>query len=178
MAAGLPVENGSEAHQLMHQMAQDAIRITMEINNRYHTPEELRVLFSELWGIEIPEGFAMFPPFNTDCGKNTHIGERLFMNSGCKFQDQGGIFIDDDCLLGHNVTLCTINHNPDPDQRGDMSFAPIRIEDKAWIGANATVLQGVTIGEGAIVAAGAVVTKDVAPRTVVGGIPAKFIKNV
>ena len=169
MAEGLPVENGSEAHLLMHQMAQEAIRITMEINSRYHTPEELRTLFSELWGIEVPESFSMFPPFNTDCGKNTHIGERLFLNSGCKFQDQGGIFIGDDCLLGHNVTLCTINHNPDPDHRGDMSFAPIRIEDKVWIGANATVLQGVTIGEGAIVAAGAVVTKDVAPRTVVGG---------
>ena len=178
MAEGLPVENGSEAHLLMHQMAQEAIRITMEINNRYHTPEELRTLFSELWGIEVPESFAMFPPFNTDCGKNTHIGARLFMNSGCKFQDQGGIFIGNDCLLGHNVTLCTINHNPDPDHRGDMSFAPIRIEDKVWIGANVTVLQGVTIGEGAIVAAGAVVSKDVAPRTIVGGVPAKFIKNV
>ena len=178
MADGLPVENGSEAHLLMHQMAQESIRITMEINNRYHSPEELRTLFSELWGIEVPESFSMFPPFNTDCGKNTHIGERLFMNCGCKFQDQGGIFIGDDCLLGHNVTLCTINHNPDPDHRGDMSFATIRIEDKVWIGANATVLQGVTIGEGAIVAAGAVVTKDVAPRTVVGGVPAKFIKKI
>ena len=178
MAAGLPVENGSEAHLLMHQMAQDAIRITMEINNRYHTPEELRVLFSELWGIEIPEGFAMFPPFNTDCGKNTHIGERLFMNSGCKFQDQGGIFIGNDCLLGHNVTLCTINPNLSPERRGDMPFKPIHIEDKVWLGANATILQGVTIGEGAVVAAGAVVTKDVAPRTVVGGAPAKLIKSI
>lgn len=178
MAAGLPVENGSEAHLLMHQMAQDAIRITMEINNRYHTPEELRVLFSELWGIEIPEGFAMFPSFNTDCGKNTHIGERLFMNSGCKFQDQGGIFIGNDCLLGHNVTLCTISHNLAPEHRGDMTFKPIHIEDKVWVGANATILQGVTIGEGAIVAAGAVVTKDVAPRTVVGGVPAKHIKSI
>lgn len=178
IAAGKPVEAGSEAHQLMHQMAQDAIRITMEINNKYHTPKELRALFSELWGIEVPESFAMFPPFNTDCGKNTHIGERLFMNSGCKFQDQGGIFIGNDCLLGHNVTLCTINHNPGPDRRGDMEFKPIRIEDKVWLGANVTVCPGVTIGEGAIVAAGAVVTKDVAPRTVVGGVPAKNIKTI
>lgn len=178
IADGLPVENGSEAHLLMHQMSQEAIRLTMEINNKYHTPEELRRLFSELWAIDVPETFSMFPPFNTDCGKNTHIGERLFMNSGCKFQDQGGIFIGNDCLLGHNVTLCTINHNPDPDHRGDMIFAPIHIEDKVWIGANATILQGVTIGEGAIVAAGAVVTKNVAPRTIVGGVPARFIKNI
>lgn len=178
IAAGNPVVAGSPAHLFMHEMSQEAIRISMEINNKYHTPEELRALFSELWGIEVPESFAMFPPFNTDCGKNTHIGERLFMNSGCKFQDQGGIFIGNDCLLGHNVTLCSINHNPDPDRRGDMEFKPIRIEDKVWLGANVTVCPGVTIGEGAIVAAGAVVTKDVAPRTVVGGVPAKYIKGI
>ena len=178
IAAGNPVGNGSEVHLFMHQMAQEAIRITMEINNKYHTPEELREVFSKLWDIEVPETFGMFPPFNTDCGKNTHIGERVFINSGCKFQDQGGIFIGNDCLIGHNATLCTINHNPDPEHRGGMTFKPIRIEDKVWIGANVTILQGVTIGEGAIVAAGAVVTKDVEPRTVVGGVPAKFIKKV
>ena len=97
---------------------------------------------------------------------------------GCKFQDQGGIFIGKDCLIGHNATLCTINHNPNPEHRGDMTFKSIRIEDKVWLGANVTILQGVTIGEGAIVAAGAVVTTDVAPRTVVGGVPAKFIKKI
>ena len=178
IAAGNSVVSGSEAHLFMHEMSQEAIRITMEINNHYHTPEELRTLFSDLWGIEVPDGFGIFPPFNTDCGKNTHIGERVFINSGCKFQDQGGIFIGNDCLIGHNATLCTINHNPDPDHRGDMEFKPIHIEDKVWLGANTTICPGVTIGEGAIVAAGAVVTKDVAPRTVVGGIPAKFIKKL
>ena len=178
IGAGNPVENGSEPHLFMHRMAQEAIRIIMEINNKYHTPEELRKLFSDLWDIDVPETFGMFPPFNTDCGKNTHIGERVFINSGCKFQDQGGIFIGNDCLIGHNATLCTINHNPDPEHRGGMTFKPIRIEDKVWIGANVTILQGVTIGEGAIVAAGAVVTKDIEPRTVVGGVPAMFIKKV
>ena len=178
IASGQPVVAGSEAHLLMHEMAQEAIRITMEINNKYHTPEELRNLFSQLWQIDVPESFAMFPPFNTDCGKNTQIGERVFINSGCKFQDQGGIFIGNDCLIGHNATLCTINHNPEPEHRADMVFKPIRICDKVWLGANVTICPGVTIGEGAVVAAGAVVTKDVAPRTVVGGVPARFIKKV
>ncbi|MCQ2208055.1 MAG: sugar O-acetyltransferase [Paludibacteraceae bacterium] len=178
IAAGRPVENGSPAHLFMHQMSQEAIRITMEINNKYHTPEELRALLSELWGIRVPDSVGMFPPFNTDCGKNTEIGERTFINSGCKFQDQGGIRIGNDCLIGHNATLCTINHNPDPEHRGDMVFKPIVIEDKVWLGANVTILPGVTIGEGAIVAAGAVVAKNVTPRTIVGGVPAKFIKKI
>ena len=97
---------------------------------------------------------------------------------GCKFQDQGGIHIGDDCLIGHNATLCTINHDLNPDRRGDMTFKPIRIGDKVWLGSNVTVLQGVTIGDGAVVAAGAVVTRDVAPYTIVGGIPARFLKEV
>lgn len=178
MAAGLPVEAGSEAHMLMHQMAQEALRITMQLNNKYHEPHEVRQLLAELWGIDVPESLGMFPPFSTDFGKNTTVGERVFINAGCKFQDQGGISIGNDCLIGHNVTLCTINHDPCPERRADMVFRPIRIADKVWIGANATVLPGVTIGEGAIIAAGAVVTKDVAPRTVVGGVPAKVIKTV
>ena len=120
----------------------------------------------------------MFPPFYTDFGKNTVVGERTFINAGCKFQDQGGIFIGNDCLIGHNATLCTINHAQDPDRRGDMEFHPIRIEDKVWLGANVTILPGVTISEGAIVAAGAVVTRDVAARTVVGGVPAKVFKKI
>lgn len=178
MAAGLPVAEGSEAHQLMHRLSQEALRITAEINGSYHAPEELRRLLAELWGHEVPDSIRLFPPFGTDCGKNTWVGERTFINMGARFQDQGGIFIGSDCLIGHNATFCTINHHPDPDRRGDMTFRPIRIENKVWIGANVTLLQGVTVGEGAIVAAGAVVTRDVAPRTVVGGVPARFIKRV
>ena len=176
MNAGLPVENGSDVHLMMHQLSQEALCITAEINSKYHTPEELHRQLVELWGHDFPASVGMFPPFYTDCGKNTWVGERTFINMGCKFQDQGGIFIGNDCLIGHNATLCTINHAFDPDHRGDMTFKPIRIEDKVWFGANVTVLQGVTIGEGAIVAAGAVVTKDVPPRTVVGGIPAKLLR--
>lgn len=178
MAQGLPVEAGSEAHQLMHQLSQEALRITACINGQYHTPDQLHHLLEELWGHAVDASVAMFPPFHTDCGKNTYVGARTFINMGCKFQDQGGIFIGEDCLLGHNATLCTINHNPDPEHRGDMTFKPIRIEDKVWVGANATILQGVTIGYGSIVAAGAVVTRDVPPMTVVGGVPAKVIKHL
>ena len=103
---------------------------------------------------------------------------RVFINSGCKFQDQGGITIGDDVLVGHNCVIATLNHVMDPDRRADMVPAPVKIGDKVWIGANVTILQGVTIGEGAVIAAGAVVNKDVPPRTVVGGLPAKVIKTI
>ena len=95
--------------------------------------------------------FGLFPPFYTDCGKNIHIGKRVFINMGCKFQDQGGIFVDDGALIGHNVVLATLNHDRRPEARSSMIPAPIHIGKHVWIGANATVLPGVTIGDGAIV---------------------------
>ena len=168
----------SAEHGFMHKAAQDAIRITMEINSSYHTPDELRALLSQLTGTEIDSSVGLFPPIYTDYGKNLHIGKNVFINMGCKFQDQGGIFIGNGTLIGHNCVMATINHDQDPANRGSMTFKPIRIGDDVWIGANVTITPGVTIGNGAIIAAGAVVTKDVSPRTLVGGIPAKFIKKI
>ena len=96
---------------------------------------------------------------------------------GCKFQDQGGIFIEDGVLIGHNVVLATLNHAMSPKDRGSMIPSPIHIGKNVWIGSNSTILPGITIGDGAIVAAGAVVTKNVPENTVVGGVPAKIIKR-
>ena len=175
---GKTVEGGSEMHQFMHGVSQEAIRICAEMNAMYHTPEELAALFAELTGRPTPEGFALFPPFNSDCGKNIHLGENVFINSGCKFQDQGGIYIGDRSLIGHNVVLATLNHSLDPAKRSSLEPAPIHIEEDVWIGSNATVLPGVRIGRGAVVAAGAVVTKDVPAMTIVGGVPAKPIKKI
>ena len=115
-------------------------------------------------------------PFYTDCGRNIHIGKNVFINAGSKFQDQGGIFIEDGTLIGHNAVLATINHMEDPEKRTGMIFQPIHIEKNVWLGANVTVLPGVTIGKGSIIAAGAVVTKDVPEYAVVGGVPAKILK--
>lgn len=175
---GHSIEAGTPAHMAMHGLSRRALRITSEINGAYHTPDELRGLMSELTGRKLDNSFGLFPPFYTDCGLNTIIGERTFINMGCKFQDWGGIAIGSDCLIGHNCTICTVNHAQDPDRRGDMAFHRVTIADKVWIGANVTILPGVTIGRGAIVAAGAVVTKDVAPMTVVAGVPARTIKII
>ena len=176
--SGKPVQGGSEAHLFMHGVSQEALRITAEINGSYHTPEELRALFSRLIGRPVDETFGLFPPFYTDCGKNIHIGKNVFLNMGCKFQDQGGIYIDDGALIGHNVVLATLNHAMSPKDRGTMIPKPIHIGKNVWIGANATVLPGVTIGDGAIVAAGAVVTRDVPDHAIVGGVPAKVMRTI
>ncbi|MDE7414409.1 MAG: sugar O-acetyltransferase [Muribaculaceae bacterium] len=178
MNSGEVIPGGSPIHAKMHELSQEAIRITMEINNSYHTHEEIINLMSELTGEKVHESLGLFPPFYTDCGKNIHLGKRVFINSGCKFQDQGGIFIGDDVLIGHNCVIATLNHVMDPDRRADMIPAPVNIGNKVWIGANVTILQGVTIGEGAIIAAGAVVNKSVPSRSVVGGIPAKVLKQI
>ncbi len=176
--SGKPVEGSSEAHLFMHGVSQEALKITAEINGSYHAPEELRALFSQLIGQPVDESFALFPPFHTDCGKNIHIGKNVFLNMGCKFQDQGGIYIGDGALIGHNVVLATLNHAMSPSRRGTMVPAPIRIGKNVWIGSNAAILPGVTIGDGAIVAAGAVVTRDVPENAIVGGVPAKVIRHL
>lgn len=160
------------------ELFQEAIKISMELNNRYHTPEELREIMGRLTGKNIDASFRLFPPFYTDFGKNISIGKDVFINSGCHFQDQGGITIGDGALIGHNVVLATINHDLIPGNGRKNHYAPITIGRNVWVGSNATILPGVTIGEWAVVAAGAVVTKDVPPYTVVGGTPAKFIKKV
>ncbi|WP_165249002.1 DapH/DapD/GlmU-related protein [Adlercreutzia sp. ZJ141] len=178
LLAGETVEAGSEMHLMMHDMSQDAIRICMDINGTYHAPGELAALMSELTGRPVPEGFALFPPFNADCGKNIFLGKNVFINSGCKFQDQGGIYLSDGCLIGHNVVLATLNHHLDPAQRGSMVPKSIRLGSDVWVGSGAIILPGITIGDGAVVAAGAVVTKDVAARTVVAGNPARVIKRI
>ena len=176
--SGKMVQGGSDAHLFMHGVSQEALRITAEMNSRYHEPEELRALFSQLIGRPVDESFGLFPPFYTDCGKNIHIGKRVFINMGCKFQDQGGIFVGDGTLIGHNVVLATLNHAKTPKDRSSMLPAAIHIGKNVWIGANATILPGVTIGDGAIVAAGAVVTRNVPENTIVGGIPANIIGTV
>ena len=109
---------------------------------------------------------------------NLVFGKGVFVNGGCSFQDQGGITVGDCTLIGHQVTVATINHDMDPDMRGSMTLLPVSIGSNVWIGDHATILPGVTIGDGSVIAAGAVVTKDVPPMTVVAGVPARPMRRV
>ena len=168
----------SEVGIKMHLMTQEAMKITNLMNNKYLPPAELRKYMSVLIGQEVDEGFGLFPPFYTNCGKNIHLGKNVFINSGCHFQDQGGIYIGDGTFIGHNVVLATLNHDLNPNSRGDMWPKPIHLGKKVWIGSGAIVLPGVTIGDNSVIAAGSVVTKNVPENSVYGGNPAKLIKKI
>lgn len=176
--SGQTIPAGSPHHVAMHAASQHALRITAELNGRYHSPDEVRALMTDLTGDQVPESFTLFPPFSADFGRNIRFGEDVFVNSGCRFQDQGGIDIGDGSLIGHNAVITTLNHDISPSRRADMHPAPVVIGRGVWFGANVTVLPGVSIGDGAVVGAGAVVTKDVPPHAVVVGVPARQVSTV
>ncbi len=173
-----PANKNPERLDFFRELCQDSRRIEMELNTSYHTPEEIVEIMSRLTRRAVDPTFRLFPPFYADFGKNILFGKNVFINSNCHFQDQGGITIGDGVMIGHNVVLATATHDLAPSKSRKLHYKPIVIDENAWIGSNAVILQGVTIGKWAVVAAGAVVTKDVEPYTVVGGIPAKFIRKV
>jgi acetyltransferase-like isoleucine patch superfamily enzyme len=176
--AGETIVGSSPLHEVMHTTSQDALRITGELNSSYHEPARVRGLLADLIGKPVDASVTVFPPLYADFGKNLTIGERVFINAGCKFQDQGGIVIGDDCLIGHNSVFATLNHDLDPAKRTDLHPAPIVVGQNVWIGANVTVLPGVTIGDNAVVAAACVVTKDVPANTIVVGSPARVVRDL
>ncbi len=176
MASGKLVEE--KMLKIFHKLSQEALKITMELNNKYHSEAEIVDLFSRLTGKSVDISFRLFPPFHTDCGKNITVGKNVFINSCCKFQDQGGIVIGNGVLIGHNVTLATLNHDERPQFRQNIYPKPIKIGNNVWIGSNATVLQGVTIGDGAIIGANALVTHNVPENTIVAGVPARILRKV
>lgn len=173
----LPIE-GDEMYDLMMNINDESRQIMAELNGKYHNSDEIRKLFSQLIGQPVDDTFTMFPPFYTDFGKNINVGKNVFINSCRCFQDQGGITIGDNTLIGHNVILATLNHDFSPSKRSILHPSPIVIGKNVWIGSRATILSGVTIGDGAIVAAGSVVTKNVLSNKVVASVPAKVIKDV
>ena len=99
--AGNPIKGeDKDLHTLLTKCSYEAQRITLELNNSYHTKEEIVKIFEELIGEKIDPSFMCFPPFYTDFGKNIHFGKNVFLNTGCSFQDRGGITIGDGSLLG------------------------------------------------------------------------------
>lgn len=178
MATDKVLHSGSEVNEAMVAVSEETGRLCARLNSGVYTKEQIREQMSWIVDQELDEGFSLFLPFTSDFGKNITIGKNVFINAGCRFQDQGHITIGDHSLIGHNVVLATINHDYHPLRRSTMYLKPIVLKERTWIGSNATILPGVTVGENAIVAAGAVVTKSVEPNTIVGGNPARFIAHI
>jgi acetyltransferase-like isoleucine patch superfamily enzyme len=141
--------------------------------------EEIRKSFEELTGKPVGESFTLIPPFYTDYGLNITVGRAVFIGYQCAFTGHAAIDIADQVMIAHRVNLVTAGHPVELDKRRRYITAePITIETNVWIGAAATILPGVTIGAGSVVAAGAVVTHDVPPATLVAGVPATVIRHL
>lgn len=177
--AGIPIRLDDVDYPKIKEIIFRAQQLISRINNSPNLGfNEVRELFAELTGEIVHESFTLWPPFYTDFGRNIRVGKNVFVNHACTFMDRGGITIEDDVLIGPKVNLITTGHPISPADRKATISNPIVIKKNAWLGAGVTVMPGVVIGENSIVAAGAVVTKDVPQNAIVAGVPAKVIKTI
>lgn len=174
---GGPVRSDEPDYYKVNDIVTRTLKLIQELNSS-DTSNGVRGILSQIIGNEVDKSTILFPPFYTNFGKFTTIGKEVFINHACSFLDMGGITIEDNVLIGPKVNLITESHPINPNDRRALVTKPITIKKNVWIGAGATILPGVTIGKNAIVAAGAVVTKDVPNDVIVGGVPAKLIKQI
>ena len=159
---------------------QRAMRLTAELNRlSFDDVAKVREIFGELTGRKMDDTFILIPPFYSAYGLDIRVGRRVFINQCCTLYDMGGVYIADDVMIGPNVNIITTSHPLKPSQRrAYIEGKPIAIEKNVWIATGATILGGVTLGENSVVAAGAIVTKDVPPNSFVAGVPAKVIRSL
>jgi acetyltransferase-like isoleucine patch superfamily enzyme len=180
MTAWTTIDGGTRESRDLYGRIQRAIALTERLNRiPYADREAIQAAWSELTGAPVDPTFSLIPPVYSDHGLNIRVGSRVFVNQCCMLMDIGGIEIGDDVMLAPAVRLITSGHPLDPGlRRRQILAAPIRIEDNVWLGAGATVLHGVTVGRDAVVAAGAVVTRDVPAGALVAGVPARVVRPV
>ena len=177
MKAGAPIRQDDPEYPKVQELVSRTLSLSAALNTATDT-DQVRERLSEIIGSQLDESTIIFPPFYTNFGRFIQIGKNVFINHACSFLDMGGITIEDHVLIGPKVNLITENHPLTPADRRALVSKPILVKRNAWIGAAATILPGVTIGENAVVAAGAVVTTDVPDNTIVAGVPAKIIKSI
>lgn len=178
MQAGEPLRKDDPEYARFSEVVSRTIQLCVEMNATATDVDQVRVRLSDIIGTEIDPSTTIFPPFYTNFGRFIKLGKHIFINHACSFLDIGGITIEDNVQIGPRVNLTAENHPLDPSDRTTVLLQPIVIKRNAWIGAGATILPGVTIGENSIVAAGAVVSRDVPPNTVVAGVPARIVKQL
>ncbi|MBP1042447.1 sugar O-acetyltransferase [Vagococcus sp. BWB3-3] len=162
----------------IHLVKEQNDRLVAELNSGYHSPKEGLGLLEKITGSQIDESVTVSLPFYTDFGRHITFGKDIFVNQNVTFVDLGGITIEDNVLIGPMSRLIAVNHLTAPAKRRGMLVSPVLVKRNVWIGANVTILPGVTIGENAIVAADSTVTKDVPKNVIVAGSPAKVLKLI
>ena len=142
--------------------------------------QEQQSALKELLGTELPEGLTVLSPVYFDYGKYTHFGKSTFVNHGCYFMDGGTIEIGENVFIGPFCGFYTASHpiNHSDRNKGLERALPIKVGDNCWFGANVSVMQGVTIGAGCVIAAGSVVTNDIPENSLVAGVPAAIKKRI
>ncbi|MCQ2367116.1 MAG: sugar O-acetyltransferase [Akkermansia sp.] len=142
-------------------------------------PELRRSLMEQLFG-SVGENVYVEPDFTCEFGKNIFIGHDVYINFGAVLLDCSRISIGNHVLIGPNVGMYSANHSLDPDERaqGALIGGRITIGDKAWIAGDVKIMAGVTIGEGAVIGCGSVVTHDIPPRTLAAGNPCRVIRPI
>jgi acetyltransferase-like isoleucine patch superfamily enzyme len=138
--------------------------------------ETIKALEKELFGGKMPDSSYLTPPFDIDCGCRMILGENVFANHHLTAMSVGTVIIEDGVMMGPGVGLFTVNH--EPRNIRTIMTKEIHIRKNAWIGARVSILPGVTIGEGAIVGTGSIVTKDIPDYCVAVGNPARVIKKI
>jgi len=137
----------------------------------------VRVAALRICGASIAPGASVHGGGYISDPRNLIMGPGSFLNRNCYLDLSAPLVLEEGVTVGHGATFITIEHRGLPRQRGIDSFRPITLKERCWIGANVTVLPGVTIGPRAVVAAGSVVAKDVPAGAVVGGVPARVIRT-
>jgi len=177
LQAGEAVPYSDLQHREIGEAADRTTKLLLEFNTTADV-EKNRELWGKISGIPLDPSTMIQIPFYVNIGQFTRIGKNVYINHLCSMLDMGTITIGDDVLIGPKVNILSEEHPVSPAERKALMVRPVVIKNGAWIGAGATILPGVTVGENSIVAAGAVVNKDVPDNTVVGGIPAKVIKDI
>ena len=174
------IETRSQESRELFERVKVATRLSSKLSEyTLDDQDAIREAFEELIGKPVGDSFNLVPPFYTDYGLNITIGRVVFIGYECAFTGHADINIADQVMIAHKVNLVTAGHPVEPAlRRSYITAEPITIETNVWVGAAATILPGVTIGADSVVGAGAVVTHDVPPATLVAGVPAKVIRNL
>lgn len=177
LKTGVPVYFDDPDYHKIDETVDRTLKLVAKLNTLGDV-NKIREQLGEIIGQDLPNSTTVFAPLYTNFGKHIKLGKGVFINHAVSLVDMGGITIENKVLIGPKANILTENHPVSPQNRRTLITKPVTLRRKTWIGAAATILPGVTVGENSIVAAGAVVTKDVPANVMVAGTPAKVIKEI